>query len=178
LPACISAAKPSSVAISGAAPRSAGGKDRAGRCAGAAGCLAGGDRATSRGVARQHLTGEEDLVAAPRDRLADQLLGGTVAVHLGGVDQAYAKVERPKGRKKKVFFPQRLEGGIVADLDSFKGRSERLRILRIRPCHAAMDRAGELIEDDDQSEAGSWHLRPVVPFASCSSLEQSVGTAR
>jgi len=39
---------------------------------------------------RVDLADQEDLVAAPGDRLADDLLGAALAVHLGGVDQRHA----------------------------------------------------------------------------------------
>ena len=41
----------------------------------------------------QHLAHEEDLVAPALDRLAGDLLGDAVGVHLGGVDQRHAEIE-------------------------------------------------------------------------------------
>ena len=55
--------------------------------------LAGGDGAGARGILRQHLADDEDLVAAPGDRLGHDPLGFAVAIHLGGVDQRHAEVE-------------------------------------------------------------------------------------
>src|SRR6185295_19521483 len=46
--------------------------------------LAGAAHAGRRGVRRQDLRHEEQLVASAGDRLADDLLDGPVAVHLGG----------------------------------------------------------------------------------------------
>jgi hypothetical protein len=42
---------------------------------------------------RQHLGDEEHLVAAAGDGLYDDLLGGAVAVHLGGIDVVHAEIE-------------------------------------------------------------------------------------
>ncbi len=61
--------------------------------------LAGGDGAGPRGVVRQHLGDEKHLVAAAGDRLADDLLGGAVAVHLGGVDVVHAEIEAAAQRR-------------------------------------------------------------------------------
>src|SRR4051794_40751828 len=55
--------------------------------------LARGDGGALIGVGGQHLADQEHTVAAALDRLADQLLRRTVAVHLGGVDQAHAQLD-------------------------------------------------------------------------------------
>jgi hypothetical protein len=80
--------------------------------------------------------------------------------------------EGPSGKKKKSLLPRRLERRVVADLDALNGQSERLPILRVRPRRAAMDGAGELIEDDDQREPRSWPLRPMLEIAARRPLQQ------
>ena len=55
--------------------------------------LARAQHPRARGVLRQHLGDEEDLLAPPRDRLADQLLDPAGAVHLGRIDVGHAQVE-------------------------------------------------------------------------------------
>ena len=42
---------------------------------------------------RIDLADEKHLVAAPGYRLGDQLLGATLAIHFGGVDERGAKIE-------------------------------------------------------------------------------------
>ena len=44
-------------------------------------------------VVWQDLADEEDLITMIGDGLADELLRGAIAVHLGGVDQCHAQVE-------------------------------------------------------------------------------------
>ena len=55
---------------------------------------------------RQHLADQEDLVAAAGDRLADELLGPAVAVHLGGVDQRHPQVEA-EAQRRDLLPPER-----------------------------------------------------------------------
>ena len=55
--------------------------------------LAGGDRARGGSVVGIDLADQEDLVAPAGDRLADDLLGTAVGIHLGRVDQRQAEVE-------------------------------------------------------------------------------------
>ena len=52
----------------------------------------------------------------------------------------------------------------MPELDAFKREDEGLRILRKRPRRAPMQRAGELIKDEDERESRSWPVRPGVEF--------------
>jgi len=63
--------------------------------------LAGRDRSRARRILRKHLGDEEDLVAAPADRLRHQLFGGAGAVHLGGIDVRQAEVEAASQRGER-----------------------------------------------------------------------------
>ena len=54
---------------------------------------AGGERPVERRVLGEDLADEEDVVAAPGDRPADEPFAGAGAVHLGGVDEGHAQVE-------------------------------------------------------------------------------------
>ena len=106
---------------------SAAGSSRAGRCARRAQrALAGGDGAGARGVVRQHLGDEEHLVAAAGDGLADDALGGAVAVHLGGVDVVHAEIEaaaqRRDGRAAVAVFD--VPGALADHRHVAAGRSE------------------------------------------------------
>jgi hypothetical protein len=49
--------------------------------------------------ARSKLLTPQYLILRPRIRRQCQLLGGTVAVHLGGIDQAHAKVQTEPQRR-------------------------------------------------------------------------------
>ena len=65
--------------------------------------LARGPHARPRSILRRHLGDQKDFVAAPGDRLADQLFGGAVTVDFGGVDMVHAEIEpvpqcRDRGR--------------------------------------------------------------------------------
>src|SRR5262249_43356598 len=77
-----------------------------------------------------------------------------------------------EGQEKERFLPRCLERGVVADVDPFECEPERLGILRECLSGSAMDRARELIENDDKGEARPWALRPVVQFALHGSREQ------
>jgi len=55
--------------------------------------LRGADRTLAGSVVRKDLRDEHDLVPAARDRLADDVLGPTLAVHLCRVDQAQSEIE-------------------------------------------------------------------------------------
>ena len=55
--------------------------------------LAGFDGAGPARILRQHLADEEDLIAPRRNRVADDLFGPAIAVHLGGVDEGDAEIE-------------------------------------------------------------------------------------
>ena len=48
------------------------------------------------------LGGEDDLVAAAGDRPADQLLVGERAVHVGGVEEGDAELERAVDRRDRL----------------------------------------------------------------------------
>ena len=67
--------------------------------------LAGRDGAAPRRVARQHLADDEHAVAFAGDRLGDDLLGRTVAIHLRGVDQGHAQVDPGLQRRDLVLAP-------------------------------------------------------------------------
>ena len=83
-------------------------------------------------VVGRHLREEQHLVAAPRDRPPDELLGAALAVHLGGVDPGLARVERgPDGRDHVVvrcapapIGPARLPGAVADDRDLRVVRAE------------------------------------------------------
>ena len=60
--------------------------------------LAGADGAPAGGVLRHHLGDQEDLVAAPLNRLRNHLLHDAVAVELGGVDVGHAELDAPAQR--------------------------------------------------------------------------------
>ncbi len=60
--------------------------------------LAGGRNAGARGILRQHLADDEQLVPLPCAGLGDDLLGTPAGVHLGGVDQGHAEVD-PKTQR-------------------------------------------------------------------------------
>jgi hypothetical protein len=53
--------------------------------------LARGDGAAPRGVARQHLRDQENVVAPPGKRFGDHQFG--IAIHLGGVDMGHAEID-------------------------------------------------------------------------------------
>src|SRR5690606_36619459 len=55
--------------------------------------LAGRERAAVRRVLRQHLRDEEHLVAAARDRAADEPLDSSAAVELGRIDVRHAEID-------------------------------------------------------------------------------------
>ena len=53
--------------------------------------LASRDRAAPRGVARQHLRNQENVIAPAGDGVGDDQLG--IAIHLRGVDMGHAEIE-------------------------------------------------------------------------------------
>jgi hypothetical protein len=61
--------------------------------------LAGLAHAGLRRVRRQNLGHQEDLVAPPGDGFADDLLGTTRAIHLGGVDMGEPEIEPAPQRR-------------------------------------------------------------------------------
>src|SRR5262245_2407655 len=73
--------------------------------------------------------------------------------------------ECPRGMKKESFLPRCLERLVVTDRDPFERESERFGILRERLSASAMDRARELIENDDKRQPRPRTLRPAVELA-------------
>src|SRR4029077_17215343 len=63
--------------------------------------LAGVDHALLRGVVGQYLADDEEALAGAGGGARDDLLGGAVAVHLGGVDEGHAE------------FDAELQGGLL-----------------------------------------------------------------
>ena len=71
---------------------------------------------------RVHLADEEGVVATPRQRLTDDLLGGAVAVHLGGVDDPQPGVEAGADRVVSVRLLDKSTGKAVSDAVIFSTR--------------------------------------------------------
>ena len=63
--------------------------------------LASCNGATPRGVARQHLGDQKQIVAVARDRLRNDELG--IAIHLGGVDVGHAKFDAAAQRRDRAL---------------------------------------------------------------------------
>src|SRR5262249_34528607 len=61
--------------------------------------LAGGGDAAARGVVRIDFADDEGLVAAAGEGLADQLLDGALAVHLGRIDERQPEIEAEPQRR-------------------------------------------------------------------------------
>src|SRR3954468_16648560 len=59
---------------------------------------AGSERQVSSRVTRQHLTHEKYVLATLCDRLADELLGRAVAIHLRCIDEGHAEIETKTNR--------------------------------------------------------------------------------
>ena len=78
------------------------------------------------------LGGELDLVAAAGDRLADQLLVGERAVHVGGVEEGHAEVERAVDGGEAG----RLVGAAVELRHAHAAEAERGDVERRRWCRA------------------------------------------
>ena len=79
---------------------SAADRGRSGRCAAASGCARTPPaRRCARRCADSTLLTMNSLVAPAGDRLADDLLGAAVAVHLGGVDQRHAEIDAEPQRR-------------------------------------------------------------------------------
>src|SRR3954471_18787784 len=68
---------------------------------------AGSERLLSSRMTRQHLTHEKNVLATLCDRLADELLGRAVAVHLRCIDDGHAEVETETNRGDLVVAPAR-----------------------------------------------------------------------
>ena len=102
--------------------------------------LAGGDRSVARGVLRQHLGDEEDLVAPPGDRLADDLLGRARAVELGGVDVGHAEVEAAAERAddRGALAPLDVPGALADDRHVVPAEAATVRLSdRAASCRAS-----------------------------------------
>ena len=63
--------------------------------------LASCNGATPRGVARQHLGNQKQIVALARDRLRNDELG--IAIHLGGVDVGHAEIDAAAQRRDRAL---------------------------------------------------------------------------
>ena len=61
--------------------------------------LASVDDAVARGVVRQHLADDEQLVALPCRGFPDNLLGAAAAIHLGRVDQGHPELDAELQRR-------------------------------------------------------------------------------
>ena len=89
------------------------------------------------------LGGEHDLVAAAADRLADQLLVGEGAVHIGGVEKIDAEIERAMDRGDRlVVVAAAIELGHAHAAESQRGNGE------------AGGAEGSLWDRDHESEPG------------------------
>src|SRR5437667_1432139 len=88
----------------------------------------------TRGVLGQHLGDEEDLVAPPGDRLADQLLDAARAVHLRRVDVRHAGVEpgAERGQRRRAPVALQVPRPLADDGHADARRPERLASHRIR----------------------------------------------
>jgi len=60
------------------------------------------DLLAARAEAKADLGGQHGLVSTIDDRTADQLLVVAVAVHVGGVDQRHAHIQRPLDRARRL----------------------------------------------------------------------------
>ncbi len=93
--------------------------------------FAGRHGAALRGVARQHLRHQENLVAPALDRRADHRFRGSGPIHLGGIDMRQTEVEAAAqggdgGIRPVLDFPRSL-----ADRrDAAPGRAEGTRCMR------------------------------------------------
>ena len=70
-----------------------------------------------------------------------------------------------EGQEKEGFLPGVIQGCIVTVLDPFERKGESLRILRERLSASAMDRARELIENNDKRQPRPRTLRPAVELS-------------
>jgi hypothetical protein len=62
-----------------------------------------GDNAGARGVLWQHLGHDKAFVTPPFDGFSDDLLGDSVAIHLGGVDQRKPEIDA-EPKRRDLFF--------------------------------------------------------------------------
>ena len=70
-----------------------------------------------------------------------------------------------EGQEKESFLPRCLERLVVTDRDPFECESERFGILCERLSAPAMDRARELIENDDKRQPRPRTLRLAVELS-------------
>ena len=76
-------------------------------------------------VRRQHLRYEEDLVPPAGDGVADDLLDGPAAVHLGGVDVGHPQIETPpQGGDRLLAVTLHRPGALADDGDHDPGRAK------------------------------------------------------
>jgi len=89
--------------------------------------FARGNRSIARGVVRQHLGDEENLIAPPGDRRADQFLGCARTVHLRGVDMGHAEIEAlaQRGDRRRRIRLLDIPGALADDGHIAPGRAER-----------------------------------------------------
>jgi hypothetical protein len=69
-----------------------------------------------RGVLRQHLGDQEYLVAAPFDRLADEVLGAAVGIHFRRIDQRHAELDAEAQRRDLIRPPPGVFGHVPSAL--------------------------------------------------------------
>ena len=67
--------------------------------------FAGGDGAASCGIVRIDLADQKYFVTPAANRFANQLLGGALTVHLGGIDQRHPQIDPALKRSKLVGSP-------------------------------------------------------------------------
>src|SRR5258708_2764480 len=78
--------------------------------------LASSDRPVPRRVVRQDLGDDEELVALPGDRLADQSLRRARTIHLRGVDMRHAEIETAAQSRERFSGVRLLDiPGALAD---------------------------------------------------------------
>ena len=78
------------------------------------------------------LGGDDPVIAAPGDRLAHELLVGVGAVHLGGVEEVAAELERPVDRGEGLSLVGRaVEGGHAhaAEAEGGDGQGPQVALL-------------------------------------------------
>jgi len=91
--------------------------------------LAGDDGAAPRGIVRQHLADQEHRVAAPLDRLADQLLGAAVRIHLRRIDQGHAEIDAEAQCRDFVRAPAEIFGHVPSALPENRDFLARRRVV-------------------------------------------------
>ena len=91
--------------------------------------LAGAEHAFERGVVRQDLRDEEELVPSSGDRLPDELLDLPVAVHLRRVDVGHPGVDAGAegGDRRGMVVALHVPGALAEHRDGVAVRAERMR---------------------------------------------------